>query len=163
MKFRWMLILTVLAVLVGVLAIMALANDDAEDPYADIQEQFAPPEPAGELWDSRTEVFQDVPNPCDGSVITVDLEESVYDNGDGTVLIINRSEVSTPSGFEGTGTLWLIAPEEGPPIDSGYFESGENAETGQTYVRYGAGPFPDFLPGGEYTEQQRRLMVGSSA
>lgn len=102
-----------------------------------------PPEPAGELVDSRTETFTDAGNPCDGSPITADLEEFVYDQGDGTLLIINRAEVSTPTGFEGTGSLWLIVPaDDGPPIDSSWFESGENAETGQSYVRYGAFPDP---------------------
>ena len=159
MTKRWMAIIAVAVVLVGGgLAIAALTggDDEPDDPYAEVQAQLAPPEPNGPLLETRTEVFADVPNPCDGSMISVDLEESVYGHGDeseGTVLIINRSEVTTPTGFAGTGSFWLIVPEDGPPIDSGYFESGVNAETGQRYVRYGDGPFPDFLPGSEYTEE----------
>ena len=123
---------------------------DYLDDYLDIREELAPPEPLEPLVDERTDSFVDVANPCDASeVITVELEEKVYDQGNGTVLVINESTVSTPSGFEGNGLFWLLATGPGtPPLDSGYFESAQNHETGDGYVRYG--DFPTPTDGGEY-------------
>lgn len=139
-----------LVVLLLVTVACSSSGGDYLDDYADIRDRLAPPEPAGPVIDERTETFVDTANPCDTSeVISVDLEEKVYDQGDGTVLVINESKVSTPGGFEGNGLFWLLATGPGtPPLDSGYFESAQNAQSGDVYVRYG--DFPTPTEGGEY-------------
>lgn len=143
MTRRWMLIFTALAMLVGILASPAAAKDDSKDVYKEIRQELASPSPSGKLVFKDRRTFEDVPNPCDGSLITVDLKEFVFDQGDGTLLIINRSKISTPTGFKGKGSFWLIVPmEPGPPLDSGFFESGKNNDTDQTYIRYGDFPGP---------------------
>ena len=125
--------------------ITVIAGDGTEDPYAEIRERLTTPPPAGELIDTFADSFVDpVPNPCNPAEVDISVEVtgSVYDQGGGTLLVVQEAKTSTESGFEGTGFLWLLE-KNGVPEPGGFFESGLNEDTDETYIRYAEGVFPE--------------------